>query len=478
MITIPEMPIDAYETDILSGDYEVRINGKPCQVLSCRVSAIPFNRIWPGYQRSIDQTELASHISFNADEEVTLEVISKRSFKRAVVRPLSKNIKVQTENEKITFTLAKPGQYVLEPDDEHFALHIFFNGVENYPEKDKATYYFGPGVHIPGIIKLKSNESIYIDAGAVVFGSVFCDGAENVKIFGHGIMDDSSEERAFYGAYTPGTKGNMKMYNTKNIEIDGVIFRNSAIWVMAFFDCENIVINNIKIVGQWRYNTDGIDLVNSSNITIKNTFVRAFDDVISIKGIYESPKAVENILVENCVLWCGWGRTCEIGIETSAKEYKNITFKNCDLIHNSASAIDIQNGNTGDIHNITFENLNVEYQVSTRLEIFQASDEQKYDGKITGVPILIWADNHKFNTSRWKVDKNSFAGVRDILYKNIFVNAEKGVPPIKIHIMSLSENTIFENFTIDGLFYNGKKVESLKEFIYETNNNVKNVILK
>ena len=78
------------------------------------------------------------------------------------------------------------------------------------------------------------------------------------------------------------------------------------------------MLDNIKVFGQWRYNTDGIDIVNSQNITVKNTFVHSFDDTICIKGIDRYIHAdCEYILVENCVLWCDWGRCCEFGFETA-----------------------------------------------------------------------------------------------------------------------------------------------------------------
>ncbi len=43
-----------------SEDYTVSVNGKPIFVYRARVSAVPFNQVWPGYQRPINQTEMAS----------------------------------------------------------------------------------------------------------------------------------------------------------------------------------------------------------------------------------------------------------------------------------------------------------------------------------------------------------------------------------------------------------------------------------
>ena len=52
----------------------VHLNGQPVQVRSCRESAIPFNRVWPGKQRSRSQTELAGFAIFSADEPLTVEL--------------------------------------------------------------------------------------------------------------------------------------------------------------------------------------------------------------------------------------------------------------------------------------------------------------------------------------------------------------------------------------------------------------------
>ena len=85
--------------------YSVTINGEECPVRSCRESAIPFNRTWPGKQRELSQTELCAFITFSANEAVTLRVKPKKDFGAALIRPLSKRIATEIENSEVVFTL-------------------------------------------------------------------------------------------------------------------------------------------------------------------------------------------------------------------------------------------------------------------------------------------------------------------------------------------------------------------------------------
>ena len=55
-------------------DYTLRVNGVAVPVYSCRVSAVPFNQVWPGYQRPLDQTELAGFAYWGMSGPVTVEV--------------------------------------------------------------------------------------------------------------------------------------------------------------------------------------------------------------------------------------------------------------------------------------------------------------------------------------------------------------------------------------------------------------------
>lgn len=474
----------------ISEDYRVFVNGTEVPVYTCRISKYPFNRVWPGFQRPVDQTETASFVNLVSDEEITLEVITRRKYEKILIKPYSKGISYTDSDGKIRFTLKENGHYVFECDSYHHCLYIFNSKPIAAPKKEDVTYYFGPGVHFENKIELKSNESVYIDKDALVFGWIYAENAENIRIFGNGLLDDSGEERFFIHCYEPMTNGNVKFYDCKNLHIEGILMRNSSIWCVNLFHCFGAVLDNIKVFGQWRYNTDGIDIVNSQDIKVLNSFVHSFDDTITVKGIDRYMHTDnKNIFVDNCVLWCDWGRCCEIGIETACLEYKNISFRNCDILRGGIRALDIQNGDCADISDIVFENINVEYNTFDTPEVYQETDDMQY-GKENAVQIpgLININNFSFRTKEnetaWGIphgesyssigvtEKNK--SVHDISFKNINVfypggmPTENGKPKIILNFDSSIEGVLYQNICVSNITVNGKRLK-YEDVFFENN---------
>lgn len=467
----------------LSKDFKVMLNGSEIPVYTCRISKYTFNRFWPGHQREIDQSEIASFVNIVADEKIKLDVTIQRSYKNIMIRPYSKNISFEDNNGQVSFSVDE-GQYVFATDNLHSPLYIFVTRPIKCSNKDEVTYYFGPGKHFANKITLKDNESIYIDKDAHVYGYVFADGAQNIKIFGNGLLDDSTEERAVGQCYEKFSNGNIRMFNCKNVKFEGVLMKNSACWCMSMFNCFDVNADNIKIFGQWRYNTDGVDIVNSQNIVLKNSFVHSFDDSVAIKGIdaYISTDN-KNILAENCVLWCDWGKACEIGLETACREYKNITFRNCDIIRGGNTFLDIQNGDCAEVHDILFENINAEFNSFDHFPQIQENDEMVYTSENEKfVPALISLVNNRFRAAYNvgdlpEIDLTGIqcATIHDIVFRNINVYYDEKIEKLggkynaAICVNSCLKDVRHYNIKISGLCINGEEITEDKAILHIEN---------
>ena len=178
-------------------DFEVNLNGEKTSPWFCRVSALPYNTVWPGFQRPMVQTEIASFVSFEMDEEVSVKLVAAKDFTELVVRPLSKGISAKSNGREITFDIIEYGYYTVELDGFHNALHIFANPASDFGVDKNAdnVLYYGPGVHDIGSIELEDGQTLYVDGGAVLYGSVMACHKKNVSVVGYGVIDGSREVR-------------------------------------------------------------------------------------------------------------------------------------------------------------------------------------------------------------------------------------------------------------------------------------------
>jgi hypothetical protein len=423
--------------------------------------------------------------------ELQVQPLTKTAYERIMVKPYSKGVTPIKKGDRIVFTLKQNGGYAFELDDYHSLLYIFNNKPVVLDNPNEVTYYFGKGVHFPGKITLKSNESVYVDKDAYVYGCIFAENAENIKIYGNGIFDDSGEERFNQHCYEPFANGNVKFYDCKNISIQGVGFTNSAIWCVNLFHCFDVEIDGINVFGEWRHNTDGIDIVNSKRITVKNSFVHSFDDTLVVKGIdryaYEDN---QDMLFENCVLWCDWGKTLEIGLETNCKEYKNITFRNIDVIRGGNTTCDIQNGDCAFVHDILFEDIRIELESFYTKNLLQQNQESVYNLQDTiEISFVFQIGNHRFRKaySFLGADKlppypleessNDFARVDNITVKDVTIYCDQKIlekTPFDKVVVLVVNNSIgagkFTNVVVENVTLNGKKLNKEEMDIYEVGN--------
>lgn len=461
-----------------STDYRVFANGMEIPVYTCRISAYPFNTWWPGHQRPLNQTTVASYVNLVSDEAISVEVqlLTKSACERVMIKPYAKAVSFERNGDRISFILKQNGGYVLKLDDGQSPLYLFHNAPIACPDPQSVTYYFGKGIHFAGKIELKSGESIYLDKDALVFGCVFAENAEHIRIFGNGIFDDSMEERVAPHCYEAYTNGNLKLYDCRDVTISGVGMMNSAIWCVNLFHCFDVHMDGINVFGQWRYNTDGIDIVNCADVTIRNSFVHSFDDSITIKGIDRyARQSNTDILVENCVLWCDWGRTMEIGLETECREYKNIVFRNCHVVRAGHTACDIQNGDCAIVHDILFEDISVELESFYTKEVVQRSEDRQYDKNVgTALANFLNVENSRFRKayafldlgegSAEKLGTPDYASVQNVTVRNVQIYADKeimsrfGTKCARVKIKNIIPTTRYHGICVENVFLNSVKL--------------------
>jgi polygalacturonase len=232
--------------------------------------------------------------------------------------------------------------------------------------------YAPPGVYLSGTIILKSNVTLYLEAGATVLGSknisdygsakgphahsdanqkhlIFARDAENIGLAGPGRLDGqgpafwvpsgrtvppASEHWRDVVAYDwkPLSRPSpmLEFYNCRHVRVEDVRIENAPGWTLRPIQCEHVVIRGIAIknpvIGP---NTDGIDLTCSREVFISDCLIDTGDDAICLKS--ESPYGGEphvsrNITVTNCVLTC-----CCNGFKFgtgTAGGFENIVFSN------------------------------------------------------------------------------------------------------------------------------------------------------
>ena len=425
--------------------YALTLDGQPAPVYSCRVSAMPFNQVWPGYQRPIDQTELAGFARWDQTGPVQVEVTCREDFEQVVVRPGSLKITPTVEGRTVRFTMQEPRAVVLEFDGPHQPLHLMASPPESTPPAPDApgVKYFGPGIHHPGRINLASGETLYVAAGAVVYGSVHADGAENIKILGRGIIDVSGYERGQGG-------GAIRLHNCSQVTIDGLVLRDPDVWCCSLFGCRDASLSNLMLVGLWRYNADGIDLCNSQRVTVRDCFVRAYDDAIVVKGLLGNrDDPVEDIDVSGCTIWCDWGRALELGAETCAPHFSHLRFHDCDIIRTTHIAMDIQHGDRAAIRDVWFENIRVEMDDPNPRPRIQKDQDDRYtppaDDYLPALFVIVIRGT--------PYSKDAERGtVRNVVFQDITVTAPR-LPGSSLRGADTDhtvEDVVFENIVING----------------------------
>lgn len=325
------------------------------------------------------QDQVYKHISdrpalalLSADEPVHFEIACSRPFEKLVIRPLSAGIRWQYENGRIVFDMPEPKKLSLEFDNNlHDPLFLLVSPLEkDIPDRnDPKVRWFETGkVHDVGVLEMHSGETVYIEDGALVIGTILAKNAENLRICGHGVLTDIWNNPKGSGKHAIGFK------HCSNIRVEGItmLYTESPRWQLVPDACKNVYINDVNIITH-APSGDGIDIVSCEHARISNCFIKANDDCIVVKACARDENGVperldcKDVVSEKCVLWSAThGDGVDVGFELICKEVCDIVFRDLDIIHcehegyQAGTAIGIHNSDDALAHDILFEDIRIE----------------------------------------------------------------------------------------------------------------------
>ena len=388
----------------------------------------------------------AVSMEITVNEEVELE--------SAVVRPLLEGIVPEVEGNTIKFEIEKPGVYTVEYNDSvQTAMYIFANAID-YDAPTESTdnvKYIGPGAWSIDSISLTDGMELYISGGAIVQGTIFADGAKDIKISGHGFLDGSHNPNWMligYNAYVP-----INLNKCQNVEISGVGVLDSNAWCVNLYYCSNVTVDGIKIISA-RPNGDGITIQSCQDVMVKNSFIRSWDDSLVVKNYAtESGSDSANITFDNCQIWTDLAQSMEIGYETNKGNkvkptISNITFQNITVLHNFHKPVmSIHNADNCVITGVRYSNIVVE-------------DASMGKGDAGDNAQLIDINNLKSN---WTAVQNR-GSVSDVVFDGIYVlDGDDMIDFIEgnfcpIRIQGYDEESLCSNITVNDLYLLGEAV--------------------
>lgn len=259
------------------------------------------------------------------------------------------------------------------------------------------------GTYLVAPIELKSNVELHLEKGSRLMASIdrlkydlprergviWARNQQNIALTGEGEIDGRGRKLAentielihkgvlqdydfmarqindvyarggsFEGPFPRPNEANRPMLiallNCEQIVISDVFLTNSACWVTTFWECDELLIEGIRVQSTDYWNNDGIDITDCTNVVVRDCDIDSADDGICLKS-ENREKYCDQVLVENCRVRSS-ASAVKFGT-ASAGGFRNVTIRNIRVYDTYRSAITIQTVDGGGIENIHVSNI-------------------------------------------------------------------------------------------------------------------------
>ena len=268
------------------------------------------------------------------------------------VQPWRLGIRPRRTGRTISFTLDGPAKITISRPGDFLAqaemLYLFANPPEKNPPQSgqPGIRFFGPGAHTENI-DAKTGDAIYLAPGAVVFGSLNVWQVDHVKVFGPGVIvyDGPQSPLSDDGWMHKPNWHCIVMDQAHDISIsDLTCVVRSRTWQIQMKDSHQITYDNVKVIGanSGNANADGMDWLGGGDTIVRNSFIRAADDVFALQSSWEGygPEAfavqgtpVTNISVENTEVSTSISNIVRAAWPQKNFEGGNFSMRDSDVLH-------------------------------------------------------------------------------------------------------------------------------------------------
>ncbi len=273
-------------------------------------------------------------------------------------------------------------QYGARPDGTTMNTAALQECLDACAKAGGGTVRLRPGVFLTGPIRLGSNTTLHLEAGATLMGSprkedyrcvrlrysgaealtlealVSATEAVNVAIVGRGMINGQGggwwqdirrtlslpKDRRPTPKAPPGTEDYVRetpwarprlveFVRCRNVLFEGLTLCNSPFWTLHPLFCEGVRIHGLTVLApEESNNTDGINPDSCRDVRISDCLIDVGDDCLALKsGLDDAARErgapCENVVITNCIMRRGHGGVT-VGSDMSGG-VRNVTVSNC-----------------------------------------------------------------------------------------------------------------------------------------------------
>ena len=352
--------------EMRSTAFSVTVNGQPIDVAHAAAS----------YE----------YVSFdvNGPADVAITAAEPGFWDRGVdIQPWRLDIRPNRQGQTIQFRLPGPAKLsISRPRDflNHARMLFLFAGTPPpLPPAGSNVRIIPAGVHRESL-NAKSGETLYFAPGAYIFGSLNLWKVHDVKVLGRGtiVYEGSQDPNSDEGWMQKPDWHCIGALEASKVEVDGLTcVVRSRTWSIQMKDSTGFTYNDLRVIGgnTGNANQDGMDWLGGGDTTVRDSFLRASDDVFALQGNWDGYSDedlshpghdVQNIVIEHSVLSTSISNIVRTGWPRKSFNSRNFTMRDTDILYGGIGACGQTfglfglwgaNGARGDHSNYIFENL-------------------------------------------------------------------------------------------------------------------------